>query len=228
MAYRLGLARRARGEDHQGRVVGAHVGGGRRHARIQALVRDAQDRAVEAGLGHHRRVALVGHHHPRLHGLHARAKVAGAELLGARLRHRPEAPGSDHRVHPLGTVAHQGHHHVAAPHTARRESARQPRRAVGHLGEGDLPARAVARECQQRRPRGVGAVHHLAREVHPAVQRSPRLSRSSPSQAKPMAVSTRCSREISGFSAHQLATVWTAPTSICAIRCIPCSRSALP
>ena len=164
---RLGLPRGPGGEDDQRRVPGAELRRGCRLAAIeQAIVGKNQDLAVEAGLLERGEVALVGHDRARIHQLHARAKVGRAQLLGARLGHRAEAPAGDHRVGPLGAVANQRHHDVAAADPSSCQRSRQPRRAVRHLAEGDLATLAVARQGNQRETRRIRGVHHVEREVH--------------------------------------------------------------
>jgi hypothetical protein len=129
-------------------------------------------------------IALVGHDGRGVDQLDPGAQVGRAQLLGAGLDGRAEAPHPDHRVHPFGTVSHHGHHHVAARHAARGEGARHARRALGHLAEGQLATLALSRHAHEREPRRLRGVDHVGHEVHwPGAQRSPRLSRSSPSQA---------------------------------------------
>ena len=132
----------------------------------QALVRHGQHRSLEAGGGHSVRVALVGHHGARPDGLHPRAEIGRAQLLGAGLGHRADPPCGHHRVHPFGPVAHQRHEHVPAAHPGLDEASGQPRGAIGHLAERDLPALALAGQGHQGGPRRIGGVHHLAGEVH--------------------------------------------------------------
>ena len=65
------------------------------------------------------------------------------------------------------------------------------------------PSRPIATRASRD---GIGRVDELAHEAHSgADQRSPRLSRSSPSQAKSIAISTSSARGVSGWSVHQLA-----------------------
>ena len=93
-----------------------------------------------------------------------------------------------------------------APDPAGRERPRHAGRAVGHLAEGELAPLAVAPDRDEGEPRRLGRVDELAHEAHSgADQRSPRLSRSSPSQAKSIAISTSSARGVSGWSVHQLA-----------------------
>ena len=162
-------------------------------------------------------VAGVGHDGARLDRLHPRAQVGGPQLLGAGLGHGAEPPAGEHRVGPLGPVADHGHHHIAAGDAALRQGAGEPRRAVGHLPERDLAALPVRGDRDERQARRVGGVDDVCDEAHSGGdQRSPRLSRSSPSQAKSMAISTICSRGASGCRVHQFAIDCVPPTSISA------------
>jgi hypothetical protein len=185
VADRLGLARRARREDDQRRVLRAEL---HRWCRLSLVDRSAvgyQQLALEAGLQRELDVRLGGHDRPRLHPLHAGAQVGGAQLLGAGERHGAEAPAGDHREHPFGPVADQGHHHGAAPGAARGQGTREAGRALGHLAEGDLAPLAAGGEGHQGEAGGIGGVDDVAGEVHAdeAGQRSPRLSRCRPTQA---------------------------------------------
>jgi hypothetical protein len=56
--------------------------------------------------------------------------------------------------------------HGWAADAAAGQRARQPRRAVRHLPEGDLAPLAVARDRDQRPPARVGDVDDVAGEVH--------------------------------------------------------------
>jgi hypothetical protein len=111
---RLRLARGARREHDQGRLLRRDIR--RPHGIVveERVVGHRKDRPVEPGGRNQLQVAGVGDDRARLDALHARPEVRGAELLGARERHRAEAPARDHRVGPLGPVAHHRHHHVPA------------------------------------------------------------------------------------------------------------------
>jgi hypothetical protein len=116
----------------------------------EALVRDSQHGPVEAGIPDQIQVARVGHHGRRLHGLDAGAQVGRAQLFGARLRDRADAPAGEQRVRPLGPVAHDRRHHVAGADAPCGERARHPRGAVRHLAERDLAPLALASDGDER------------------------------------------------------------------------------
>ena len=58
---------------------------------------------------------------------------------------RSHPPAGEHGQHPFDPVADQRHHHVPAPHPARRERAREPGAAGDQLTEPPHPALALAR-----------------------------------------------------------------------------------
>ena len=170
---RLGLAGRAAGERDQARVVEPQLDGGRRRSREQRLVGHVGELA-----GGRRRlellaVTLVGEDQRGIGRLDAQAQVLGPQLLGARQHHGADAKARDHAQHPLGAVADQRHHHVAAADPASRQPPRQARGALGHLAEAPLAPGAVARELHQRQPLWRGRVDDLAREVHVGHCRGP-------------------------------------------------------
>src|SRR5919108_2645109 len=180
---------------------------------------------VEAGCRDELRVAWVGDRRAGVDLLHPAAQVAGAELLGARLCDRADSPASEHRVDPVGCVAGHGEDHVATADALLAERPGQPGGPVGDLAEGDLAPVAVPGNRDQRWPCRVGSVDDVADEVHSRNQCSPWPTRSRPSHANSMAVSSTRSRRTSLWSSHQFATDWIAPTSICARSWMPRSAS---
>ena len=119
VADRLGLARGARGEHDQRRVArGRAPPPGRARPRTGRSSGTRSSSPVEARLLDGRRVALVGDHRPRLHGVHPRPQVRGPQLLGAGQRHRADPEAGHHRQDPLRAVADDGHHHVPPAYSA--------------------------------------------------------------------------------------------------------------
>ena len=161
VADRLGLAGGARGEDDQGRVLGAEPFRGGRLGFEQALVGHRQQRPVEARLAQGGGVALVGHDRARLHKADPGPQVGGAQLLGAGEGHGADAKAGHHRIDPLRAVADHGHDHVAPAHPARSQGAGHAGRAVGHLAEGRAPCCPPSRvtATSARVPR-IGGVDH--------------------------------------------------------------------
>ena len=171
--HRLGLAGGAAGEGDQAGVLGRQLGGRGRWGVEQRVVRhqhhlDVRRAPVAArGIARPGRcarlgwlplqrsfqlgpVALVGEHQPWPGDREAQTQVLGAQLLGARQHDGAEAEAGEHREHPLGAVADQRHHHVAAPHAAAGERAGEAGAALGDLAEAPLAARAVAGQLDQR------------------------------------------------------------------------------
>ena len=151
----------------------------------------------------------------------ARAQVGRAQLLGARQGDRADAQAGDHRVDPLGPVADQRHHHVAAAHAARGERAGEPRGAVGHLAEGDLAPLAVPRSSATSASRPGGAASTTSRAKFTDGQLTARaLPAAEPLQPEPGEVhrrSPRCARaEPPGGRPTSWPPTAIAPTSICA------------
>ena len=108
---------------------GVELDGGRRLGGGQ--LRPGHDEHVGVGrrLAEHAEVALVAHHQPRLRDREPRAQVAGAQLLGARQHDGADAEAGDHRQDPLGPVADQRQHDVAAADPAGGQRARRAGRA---------------------------------------------------------------------------------------------------
>ena len=162
------LAGRAGGEDDQRRVLGAHLldRGGRLLGAV--LVEHRGDilqrhrRYAVRQLGEQLRFADAER---RRRGAHPQLEVVAAQLRAAGQGDRAHAPAGEQRQRPLDPVAEQRHHHVAAPHPARREGAGEPGRASDQLTEVPVPplARGVDRDDPQ--PRGRRALHQLD-EVH--------------------------------------------------------------
>ena len=93
----------------------------------------------------------------------------------------PMAEAGDHRQHPLGPVADQRHHDVAAARRRARR-ARPPARAdgVGDLAEASTRARAPSRPSStSARAAGRRRVDDVAGEVHPREPRQHGAGRSS-------------------------------------------------
>ena len=172
-----------------------------------------EQNAGEPRGGHAVGIALVDHDRARLHRVHAPAQI--------RRRSCSEQGWATAPMRQQASMAktHSGRLPTTVMTTSPRptpRAARAParRRAVGHLAEVELASAPVSRHRHERPPARRRRVHHVTREVHAAGQRSPRLRRSSPSQAKSSTISTRRSRGTSRCSAHQFATACTAPTSI--------------
>src|SRR4029077_7287206 len=79
---------------------------------------------------------------------------------------RADAKARDHRQHPLGPVADQRHHHVAAADPARGERAGHSRPALAHPAEAPPASRALAGELHERDPRRRQLLDDVAGEVH--------------------------------------------------------------
>ena len=140
---RLGLAGGAAGERDQAGLLGAELRRRSGGPVEEGVVRNEHDLdppvlcgPVVEGRLQLGAVALVGDHQPRPGDREAQAQVLGAQLLGAGQHDGAEAKAGEHREHPLGAVADQGHHHVPAPAPrggrARRPGgrcARRPRRS---------------------------------------------------------------------------------------------------
>ena len=185
--HRLGLAGRAGGEGDEARVLVGELDGGHRLGGGQ--LRPGHDEHVGVGrrLAEHAEVALVAHHQPRLRDRQPGAQVARAQLLGARQHDGADAEAGEHGQDPLGPVADQRHHDVAAADPAGGQRARRAGRRLGHLAEAPLRPRAVAAERDERPPRGRGGVDHVAREVH----RGRRLEGSFSDQLTPLSNGVR-------------------------------------
>jgi len=80
-----------------------------------------------------------------------------------------DAEAREHGHDPLGTVADQRHHDVAAAGAVALHRARQPRRAVGDLAEGPGPAGAVAGQLDERQRAGIAALDDVPGEVHAGI-----------------------------------------------------------
>ena len=176
MADRLRLAGGAGGEDDQRRVVaarGRRRGRGRRRTATRRGRESASRRRAKPASPAHASssVALVGHDHaPARPASDPRAQVgrrAAARCRAARRRRsasrrpsrRPTRAGCRSRVITTSPRCD----------AARGERARKPRRAVGDLAEADAPSARRRRSiATSARPRRIGGVDDVAREVHGA------------------------------------------------------------
>ena len=164
------LAGRARGEDDRRRVLGrrgrpiaAGVSWARSSSKTRASVVHVH---VGDAVGQLAQVAGLADAELRLRGPRAQLEVLAAQLRVAGQDDGAHPPAGEHRQHPLGPAADQGHHDVAALDAAGREGAGEAGRAGEELAEVVHAARAVGGDLDQRRPRRGKAFDHVLDEVH--------------------------------------------------------------
>jgi hypothetical protein len=97
---------------------------------------------------------VIGHDEARRRRGDTHAKVPGAKLLRARHGHGADAKARQESEHPLGTVANQREDDIPPAHAVGGQGARDPRRALRHLPERQLLARAVTGEGHEGGPAG--------------------------------------------------------------------------
>jgi len=162
----LRLARRAAGEDQQGRVVGRDVDAWRERLAGERRVGQQQGGAVEPGAGDLAGVLLGGQHDGGPDEPCAQREVAAAALRHARQRDGAEPERRHQGRDPLRPVAHDGHHDRSAADAERGQPRGQAGRRVLDLAEGDRAPLALAGDRQQRRSGRVVTAEDLGGEVH--------------------------------------------------------------
>ena len=126
------------------------------------LVRNLQNRATRVGHAELAHVALVGDDQRRVGHVESQLQILSSQLLVAGQRDGADPEARDHRQDPLGPVADQRHHRVAAPDALRHQRPSEPRRAVGDLAERPL-ARAPSRVSSTSARRSGGAASTMSR-----------------------------------------------------------------
>ena len=192
---RLGLPGGAGGEHDQRRVVRAHVDRGGRLGVVQTLVGHGEERPVEARLRH--RGPRRARPPPRRAARPCPFARAGRAGAAARCTAAPPR-----RCRQAATIAytHSGRLPTSVITTSPRRTPAPASAPASRAERSDTSPKSISRRPPSRASAtsagraGSARVHHVAGEVHPAVQRSPRLRRSRPSQAKSIAVSTICRR----------------------------------
>jgi hypothetical protein len=163
------LAGGAGGEDDQGRVLRVHLlDRGWRLLRAVLV-----ERLHDFRQGHRRHLvgqlvqeSLLANAQRRRCRARPQLEIVTPQLGAAGQRHGAHAPAGEQREHPLGPVAGQRHHHVAAAHAAGGEGAREARGAGDQLAEVPVPALALGVDRDDPQPRGGGSLHNVLDEVH--------------------------------------------------------------
>ena len=145
---------------------GRSSAGGSGLRRGQVGSRDEHDLGLGLGGRELAGVALVADDQLGLGDGEPPAQVVGAQLLRAREGDGAQPEARDHGEHPLGPVAHQGHHDVAPSDPARGERAGGARALLRDLTHAPDAPFAIAPERDEGASVGRGRVDDIPGEVH--------------------------------------------------------------